>query len=32
MTENSHGATAGLRDKANIEIMHQRRYRKSDKK
>ena len=25
MMEQSHGASAGIRDKANIEIMHQRR-------
>lgn len=28
MAETAHGASAGLRDRANIEIMHQRRYRK----
>jgi hypothetical protein len=31
MNQNSHGASAGLRDRANIEIMHQRRYRKEKK-
>jgi hypothetical protein len=32
MTSTAHGASAGMRDKANVEIMHQRRYRKNNEK
>lgn len=30
MTDRSQGASAGMRSRKNIEIMHQRRYRKSN--
>lgn len=30
MTERSQGASAGMRLRKNIEIMHQRRYKRSD--